>query len=354
MKHIVTHVSHPTFDSVMLRFKKENDLLHYHPGQHGQFYFTINGVKHQRNYSFVTSPLLDSDLAITIRLITSGVVSHHLLQEAIPGMEINLKSIQGSFKLSDLTVPKHLIMFAGGSGITPIISMLRTALHACNQTCVSLIYSNTTFDKIIFRDELEELSQQFGHRFTLFHIISQLHTVPEGFPVFLGERLGKLITKKLLRTRLSYDVTLLPEVYICGPHDYIQMVEESTKGIDASVPIHKEHFYTPLREEETNAFDHLPTREILIHWKNAKYPIQVQRGESILMAALNQGINLPHSCKEAQCGLCRSTLLRGKVKMSRNFVLTENEIRQQQVLLCHGYPMSDDVVIVQGTKQTIL
>jgi ring-1,2-phenylacetyl-CoA epoxidase subunit PaaE len=110
--------------------------------------------------------------------------------------------------------------------------------------------------------------------------------------------------------------------------------------------IFKEHFFIPEQSQQYDTdFSSLPDRTVTIHWQGPKYHVPVPSGKSILQAALDVGINLPYSCREAQCGTCRSRLLSGEVKMKRNHILTAEELEEGQVLLCQGYAMTDGVEV---------
>jgi len=254
-------------------------------------------------------------------------------------------------------------MFAGGSGITPIFSMIRTLLYDEPRSTVSLIYSNKTYNKIIFNKELQRLEAEFPSRLRVYHVITQDENVPADSPVFYKGRLSKLIAKKIIKTILT-EVNYQVEYYLCGPYLFMQLVEETIRSISAEetirsisadrLNINKEHFFIP---DQTLAFDHtaFPDREIILLVKSEEKALTVKRGRSILQASkrgrsilqasLESGIQVPYSCTEGQCGTCRATLISGKVKLRKNHILTEEELRDGQILLCQGFPVSDGITI---------
>ena len=195
----VLRVSKSTDDSVSLWFKKDSNLANYKSGQHGVFTFSVGESKLIRTYSFHTSPHVDDEVAITVRAVEGGLVSN-FLKNTSHEIKIELDKIEGKFTLEpSQDVKRHLIMFAGGSGITPIFSMIRTLLYDEPRSTVSLIYSNKTYNKIIFNRELQTLEVEFSTRFRVYHVITQDENVPPDFPVFYKGRLSKLVAKKIIK-----------------------------------------------------------------------------------------------------------------------------------------------------------
>lgn len=343
---VIKRVTNPTTDSVTLWFDNVYYLSEYKPGQHVSLTVLIGDEYVSRNYSFNTSPYTDDELGITIRVFPNGKVSTYLLKNAKAGMEVFLEGPLGDFSLHQTTSHnKHYVFLAGGSGITPIISMIRSVLYSDSNSMVSLIYSNRSFDKIIFREEIAVLERAFSNRFSAFHVLSDLSGLPEGFTPFYSGRLSRLVAKKQIK-QLMANIDLPTEFYLCGPLSFMEMLMETLCSIGVSRgSIHKEHFFVP-GSESTIDFDSLPANEVIIRWQNQDRLVQVATGQSILDAALQCGLKLPHSCREGQCGSCRSALVSGSVELRKNHILTEAELREGQVLLCEGFPASSYVVVM--------
>ena len=332
----------PTPDSITLHFKKQFD---YKAGQHAALTFTIHGVEHSRTYSFNTSPYSDAEAAITVRAIPGGIVSNFLVREAAPDLAVQMSGVLGDFFVEPSDKKRHLIMFAGGSGITPIMSMLKTVLEKEPESCITLVYSNRKIETIIFKDELEALADQVEGRLKIYHCISESAETNDNFPIFFKGQLNRLVVRKLVKSLLEKNDPR-PEFYLCGPHGFMTMIEEALKAlsIDAA-QIFRENFFVPNQNSPEKDFSRLPAREVTVQWLGEDTRLQVASGKSILEAALENGLNLPHSCREGQCGVCRSQLIRGEVKLRKNSILTEAELEASQVLLCQGYPVTDDVVV---------
>lgn len=341
----ISRISKSTDDSVSLWFKKDSNLINYKSGQHGVFSFSVGEKRLKRTYSFHTSPNVDDELAITVRAVEGGLVSNYLTNLSHDEIRIELEKIEGAFTFEpSQDVKRHLIMFAGGSGITPIFSMIRTLLHNEPRSTVSLIYSNKNYNKIIFNNELRMLEAEFQTRLKVYHVITQEDNVPEDFPVFYKGRLSKLVVKKIIKTILA-DVNYHIEYYLCGPHAFMHLVEDTIRSVNEDrLKINKEHFFIPDQEP---TFDPtiLPDRAIILQVRDEERALVVKSGKSILHASLENGIEVPYSCTEGQCGTCRAKLISGDVKLRRNHILTDEELNDGQILLCQGYPLSEGITI---------
>lgn len=345
MKLTITSVTYPTDDSVTIYFKKIKELESYKSGQHALLNFHIGNEKFTRTYSFHTAPHFDADPGITARVVKGGKVSDFLRTANLENIVAEFERMDGQFFIEpSFDNFRHLIMFAGGSGITPIMSMIKSVLHGEPMSKVSLIYSNRSEERIIFKEELHQLQLEFADRFKLFHVITQPAEIDPYLTVFYKGQLNKLIVRKTIKN-LTGEYPLPTEVYICGPYGFMQMIEEAVVSLNLNLRVNKEIFFIP--QDDSLAYDYtkLVSREIVVQWRDQNHLINVPSGQSILTAALNANLKLPHSCKEGQCGTCRSVLLSGEVKMRKNHILVEEELLQSQILICHAYPVSEGIVI---------
>lgn len=267
------------------------------------------------------------------------------MEHAHPGMPVEIDGPYGEFVVDpEVTSKKHYIMFAAGSGITPIFSMIKTILNKESGSHISLVYAHHSYERIIFRDEIKALAEAFRNSLSAYHILSDTSTMPDTFGVFYNARLSKLIIKKLSKELLSRNA-LPASFYICGPFAFMEMITESLAlmGINQT-DIFREDFYIPDNKGKEELLN-LPPRKVLIQWKEQEHFVTVATGQSILDAALKSELAVPHACKEAACGTCRSKLLAGEVKLAKNHILTEAELKQGQVLLSHGFPCTEGVVV---------
>jgi ring-1,2-phenylacetyl-CoA epoxidase subunit PaaE len=178
----------------------------------------------------------------------------------------------------------------------------------------------------------------------IYHVLTQDENIPADFPIFYKGRLSKIVIKKIVKAIIS-EVNSNIEYYLCGPHQFMQLVEEAIRSIDGTQPkIFKEQFFIP---DQKSLFDPstLPDREIVLWANSDRYIIKVAGGKSILRASLENNIPVRYSCTEGQCGSCRAKLITGQVKLRKNHALTEDELGDGQILLCQGLPMSDGIEI---------
>ena len=172
MKLEIAERTFPTPDSVTLRFAGKKTLENYKPGQYGIFTFHVDGDKFTRTYSFHPVSDIDSDPAITIRRVGNGKVSTFVHSNTVP--QVKLEEITGAFYVEPSQETKHhLVMFAGGSGITPIMAMIRAILEREHQSSISLVYSNRNHESIIFQGELGRLENKFPQRLKILHVLTQ-------------------------------------------------------------------------------------------------------------------------------------------------------------------------------------
>ena len=342
----VKKITRSTPDSVTLWFEKTEPLMNYSPGQHVSVTINIDGVNVSRTYSLNTSPYADRDIAITIRKIENGVFSTYLVNNAFEGMAVMLEGPLGEFKIEPKdSERKHFVMFAAGSGITPIMSMLKSILHSETTCTVSLMYTNKSYSSIIFKEELFNLEQTFPNRLKVYHILTRDEHFPKDFSVFHKGRPSKLIIKKMLKTILA-EITTQVEYYLCGPFSFMHFIEDTIHLLSpGKANIFKEHFFIPDEKKDEFDFLNLTTREVIIEVKGEEKILIVEGGKSMLQAALESGIRLSYSCTEGQCGICRAQLISGQVKLRKNHILTEDELNRGEILLCQGFPVSDGVFI---------
>ncbi|HEX6891712.1 MAG TPA: ferredoxin--NADP reductase [Chryseolinea sp.] len=344
MKLNVLRITNAAADAVSLYFERTQELENFKAGQHGLFSFLIDGNRYTRSYSFHTAPG-DSEIGITVRTVNNGVVSNYL-RTAKSGEMIDLEAVSGDFFVEPVEeIKRHMVMFAGGSGITPIFSMIKAILYGEPRSKISLIYSNKDHESIIFANELNTLQELFPNRLKVYHVITRQKDGAAGFPVYYQGRLSKLVTRKILQS-IQSEMSYCTEYYLCGPYAFMQMIDAAIQSLNTDrTKIHKEHFFVPDSDESSLNLSNLPTREIIIQNEYEDRLLIVDGGKSILQAANENNFKLRFSCAEGKCGTCRASLVSGQVTHRRNHILSEDELKAGQVLLCQGYPTSWGVTI---------
>ncbi|KAA5545070.1 ferredoxin--NADP reductase [Adhaeribacter rhizoryzae] len=310
----------------------------YEPGQYLTLVLKTQHQEIRRSYSITSVPLLGELLTIGVKRIDNGHMSRYLVDRAQPGDQILTTGAGGFFTLPpDVSTYKQLFFLAAGSGITPIFSLIKTALHVYPALSVVLIYSNHEPGTTIFREALTQLAQKFPDRFRIEFVYSNS-------PDLTRAHLHKDLLKQFLA---AYGQANLAEIlcYVCGPLNYMRMCTYALR--EAEVPaanIRKENFsrdkpVTPNLPPDTEP--HLVT----LHYQNRLYQLPVQYPVTILQAAKKQGISLPYSCEAGKCGNCVARCNTGEVWHSYNEVLTDKEIQQGLILTCVGYPIGGDVTL---------
>jgi ring-1,2-phenylacetyl-CoA epoxidase subunit PaaE len=309
------------------------------PYQPGQFLTLLHPRKPsvRRSYSLSSHPSLDTLMKITVKRISNGEFSRWLFDEAKVGDVLETIGAAGFFTLpASMQQESVVLLLAAGSGITPVVSLLREILFHRSQQVV-LVYSSHSEKDAIFYKELKALAAQFSSRFTLIFLHSNSKDLYRA-------RLNKYLLAELIHQYLPTKTNAL--AYVCGPHDYMQMARITllTEGVPAG-NIHIEQFNTdkPVAKELPPDTE---SHRVAIEYHGQKWEMDVKYPDTILKTAQQRGIDLPYSCESGRCGTCAATCVEGKVWMSRNEVLMEKEMEKGRVLTCTGYPVGGDVKLV--------
>lgn len=313
--------------------------ISYKAGQYLTLVRFENGEELRRSYSITSSPVLDEPLSIGVKRVENGVFSRHLIDRTLPGDELLSTGSGGFFVLPEERTPyEQLFFFAAGSGITPVLSLVKTALHGYRHLRVVLVYSNASVEKAIYLSDLQALQQQFPYRFSLETLFSNAADLSR----------ARLHRDLVLEYREQYageskDDTFF---YICGPESYMRLCTYTLQasGILSS-HIRKENFYFTNQGQRDALPPDKEDRTVRIKLGQTEYTISVQYPDAILKAAKKQGLVLPYSCEAGRCGNCVAKCVAGTVWHSYNEVLTEKELAQGLILTCVGHPVGGDVVL---------
>ncbi len=316
----------------------------YLPGQHITLRTTINNEDVRRSYSLCSSPL-HNEWRIAVKKVDGGIFSafaNHTLKQ---GDEIELMPPLGHFVLQHTTNAKHYICFAAGSGITPVLSIIKTGLINQPKSRFTLIYGNRTRQSIIFKEEIEALKNKFITRFQLIHILSREHTEAP-----LNE--GRINAEKCEQI-FKYAASLnADDFFICGPEEMIFSIKEwlLLKNIDEK-KIHFELFNSSTLNQTKNQEKNVEENaaeisHVTIHLDGRSFEFNLPfYNASILDAALQQGADLPYACKGGVCTTCKAKLLTGKVDMDVNYGLEPDEVAEGFILTCQSHPRSEKIIV---------
>ncbi len=336
---IVTDIIHETHDVRTYVVKRADGAsIEYKAGQFITLIIDLNGRELRRSYSISTCPGYDEHVAFTIKLITNGEVSRHLFRTITVGSEINTELPGGRFVApTEGPAQRDIFLFAAGSGVTPVFSLLKFFL-TCTNHPVKLVLQNHTVSDVIFHDKLNELANLYTEKFHFFNFIS----VPPGPGWPLRKINNELLEHLVNRETGSERSSAL--FYICGPLPFMRMAEFTLRqmGFDGT-QIKKEIFAFPQTNVIPFEVDQTP-RKVQLQTKDGNFSFLTQFPQTILDAALANLIHIPFSCRAGLCGSCVLQCSIGKIRMKTNEVLTDEEVKAGLVLTCVGYALEDVII----------
>jgi ring-1,2-phenylacetyl-CoA epoxidase subunit PaaE len=307
----------------------------------------IDGEDLRRSYS-ICAGVDDGELRVGVRKVKGGVFSNWINEHLQPGDTMNVMAPQGRFFVPiEPEAQRHHVGIAGGSGITPILSIMKTVLAREPRSRFTLIYGNRSLKSTMFKEELEDLKDRYLTRVVLHHVFSDEHTdAPLNMGLVNRDKVGEFV-----RTLVPADN--IDHVYICGP---FQMNDEAEAALlAAGVPeqrIHIERFGIAQQQGQVGAVVHeaqpgdAALARVVIVRDGLKREILFTREQpSILDAASAAGLEVPFSCTSGVCGTCRAKLVEGQVRMERNFALDKKEVEAGFVLTCQAHPTTERVVL---------
>jgi len=334
-------------DAVSLTFAIPNELADdysFAPGQYLTLRTTMDGEEMRRSYSICSGPD-DGELRIAVKKVDGGAFSSWAADELKAGDELDVMTPTGRFGVAPApTEARVYVGFAAGSGITPILSIVKGVLAREPSSRFFLFYGNRSTSSMLFLEELEELKDRFMQRFSLFHVISGEE---QDIPILHGRLDGDKV-RVLLRSLVP--AASVDHVFICGPAGMSEDVEATCRAIGiAEERIHVERFVSEFGGKprpRTIVPAGAPPKamaSLIIDGKRREVP--VAEGEAILDAALRAGMDLPFACKGGMCSTCRAKLVEGKAEMEVNYSLEPWELQAGFILTCQARPCSDRVVV---------
>lgn len=323
------------------------DKFHFIPGQYLTFRKQMNGEEIRRTYSICTSPE-DGELRVGVKAIPDGVFSNFVNNELKEGDELEAMPPMGHFTTEIKPgTGKHYVAMVAGSGITPVLSLIKSILAGDPWAHFSLFYGNRATPHIMFREILEGLKNKYTTRFALYHVLSRESTDSE---IFNG-RIDADKCEVWLKTIVP--PASVDEWFLCGPGDMIIAVREKLQkhGVPSN-SIHTELFTAPgsnmgahSSEKKASSIAEVESRiTVVIDGLSTHFTLD-SRGDSILDAALHAGADVPYACKGAVCCTCKAKLEQGKVEMDLNYALSQEEVENGYILTCQAHPISEYVVV---------
>ncbi len=325
-----------TADVKSFVLQESGGKIHYKPGQ----FLTLLHPKVKdvrRSYSLSSHPLTDKALKITVKRIANGEYSRWLFDDAKVGDRIETIGASGFFTLpDDLSSETTIILLAAGSGITPILSLMKEILFSRKNQIV-FIYSNRSKSDTIYYNEIVKLKEQFPEKLKMELLFSDNQNL-------LRARLGKQLLSQFIKTHVNDTSKAL--AYLCGPNDYMQMVMITLANEGFSTENIRTEIFNTEKQKTKNLPPDTDQHQVVIQYHQQTFSLSVKYPNTILQTAKQQGIDLPYSCEAGRCGTCAATCTKGTVWMSRNEVLLDKETDLGRILTCTGYPVGGDVEIV--------
>jgi ring-1,2-phenylacetyl-CoA epoxidase subunit PaaE len=343
----VNDVRRETLDAVSMTFAIPSELAgdySFLPGQYLTLRTTMDGEEVRRSYSICSGPD-DGELRIAVKKVDGGAFSSWAADELKSGDELEVMTPTGRFGVVHAPDQARLYVgFAAGSGITPILSIIKGVLAREPKSRFFLFYGNRTTEGMLFLEELEELKDRFLERLSLFHVISGEE---QDIPILHGRLDGDKV-RVLLRSLVP--ASDVDHVFICGPMGMSEDIEATCRTIGiADEKIHVERFVSEFggkpRPKAVVAPGTPPkaVASLIIDGKRREVP--VAEGEAILDAALRAGMDLPFACKGGMCSTCRAKLVEGEAQMEVNYSLEPWELKAGFILTCQARPCSEKVVV---------
>jgi len=347
----VRAVQPDTGEAVIVSFDVPEDLrpvFGFTQGQYLTLRKEIAGQDMRRSYS-ICAGVDDGELRVGVRKVKGGVFSNWINANLKPGDTISVMAPQGRFFVPlDPAAARHHVAIAGGSGITPILSIMKTVLAREPNSHFTLIYGNRLLKSTMFKEEIDDLKNRYLTRLVLHHVFSDEQTdAPINMGLMNRDKIGEFL-------RALIPAGSIDHAYICGP---FQMNDEAEAALlAAGVPeerVHIERFgvaQQPAAEvgaviHEARLGDAEEARIVIVR-DGLRREIQFRRDQpSILDCASAAGLEVPFSCTSGVCGTCRAKVMEGEVRMERNFALDKHEVAAGFVLTCQAHPLTDRVVL---------
>ena len=316
----------------------------FSPGQYLTLRTTMDGEEVRRSYSICSGPG-DGELRIAVKKVDGGAFSSWATEELKSGDELDVMTPTGRFGVAPAPEEaRTYVGFAAGSGITPILSIIKGVLAGEPKSRFFLFYGNRATSSMLFREALEELKDRFIDRFSVFHVISGEE---QDIPILQGRLDGDKV-RVLLRAMVPAES--VDHIFVCGPTGMSDDIEATCRGIGiAPERIHVERFVSEFggkpRPKAVIPASAPPKAFASLVIDGKRRDVPVAEGEAILDAALRAGIDLPFACKGGMCSTCRAKLVEGKAEMDLNYSLEPWELKAGFVLTCQAKPVSDRVVV---------
>lgn len=348
----VQDIDKVTKDCSVVTFLIPDELVpefQYKQGQHLTLKSVIDGHEERRSYSLCSSPV-ENKWQVAVKKINGGLFSSFVNETLKKGDFIEIMPPSGKFNVDvDSDKAKNYIAFAAGSGITPILSIIKTHLAKEPNSTFKLFYLNRSVKTIIFKEEIEQLKNRYFGRFEIFHFLTKEHRSVELFNGRFTKEKMQLLADKII------DIPSVDDCFLCGPEDMIFLLRDelNAAGLEKD-KIHYELFTSGISDEDKERIKRIVehkaegTDVTIIDGGKEFHFVMDEAYDNILDGALAAGADLPFACKGGVCSTCKCKVLEGEVEMKVNYALDAHEVAKGLVLSCQAVPITDKVVVDFG------
>ena len=346
----VKDVVKETADCVSIAFEIPGEAkkdYEYIQGQYLTLKLNVNGEDVRRSYSICSSPVTDETLRVAVKKVKDGKGSGYLNDSVKVGDYIDVMTPMGNFYTQlNPSNTKNYILFAGGSGITPMLSIVKTVLKVEPSSRITLFYGNQDEPAIIFKTQLDELERTNRERLKVHHVLNQpQQPVPEIYKGIMDAAKNKELIRQFVPLADNN------EYFICGPGGMMDSVVVALTELRiAKEKVHIEYFAPPIDESALKSINSTDKpvyvrSEVTVICDGDEKVFTLEPGENILEKALDANVDAPYACRGGSCCTCRALLIEGQVEMAVNFALLDSEVEEGYILTCQSHPLTPKVVV---------
>lgn len=340
----IKKITKETHNSVSITFNIPSSLkdrFSFIPGQYITVQQELNGEKIRRDYSICSSQS-SGEIKIGVKAVENGSFSQYATSNLKVGDELEVSAPLGRFNLQPVSSStKNYIAFAAGSGITPVLSIVKSSLEDEGNSKFVLVYGNKTIDDVMFKADIDALAEKYQERFFVYYIFSKV-----SYNEHLFGRIDASVVKLVLFDK--HNDLSFSDYFLCGPEAMIKLVKETIieNGVDEN-QIHFELFTTSAEDVVSGKeFESLEGEtEITILLDDEEETFTMNRKKTILESVLLKGLDAPYSCQGGICSSCLAKITEGKAVMDKNSILSDEEVSDGLVLTCQAHPTTSRIRI---------
>ncbi|WP_369048041.1 2Fe-2S iron-sulfur cluster-binding protein [Tenacibaculum sp. UWU-22] len=327
------------------------ETFSYKPGQYITIKKELEGKKLRRAYSICSSPK-SGELKVTVKKVEKGLFSVFAATQLQKGDVLEVHPPEGKFVMQ-LEPNKNYIAFAAGSGITPVLSMVKTVLESEPSATFTLVYGNKNAEDTIFYNELNQLAATYPTQFNLDYVFSRSNKKPNLFKTFFGKksdaktlfgRIDKSIVNFIVKNK--YKNITFDKAFLCGPEGMIKTVSKTLEGNGfSSEDILFELFTTATSKEANPVQGGGGETQVTFLLDGETTSVKMQQTDSLLDVALNNNLDAPYSCQGGICSSCMAKIKDGEAVMAKNSILSDAEIKKGYILTCQAHPTTPQLTV---------